>query len=113
MLEHATAWFLPSILKEPGSSSTSPSRLPRMFVENQPVMPSMRAFKPGAISVFMNVCPVLKSLPQIGRFRSFASSSSAGVSVVRFGAPFAIWNPAFQRGVRIDLAGRNLRIVLA
>ena len=53
----------------------------------------MRAFSPGAISVFMNVCPVLKSLPHTGRFVSRASSSSAGVSVVRFGAPLAYGTP--------------------
>ena len=53
---------------EPGSSSTSPSRLPRMLVENQPFSPSMRDFSPGAISVFMNVWPLLKSLPQTGTF---------------------------------------------
>ena len=59
-------------------------------------MPSMRAFNPGASSVFMNVWPVLKSLPQIGICRSRASSSSAGVSVVRFGAPFAYGTPLFS-----------------
>src|ERR1035441_4083145 len=39
---------------DPGSSSTSPSRLPRMFVENQPFSPSRRDFRPGAIRVFLN-----------------------------------------------------------
>ena len=34
-------------------------------------------FNPGAISVFMNVWPLLKSLPQIGRFLLRASSISA------------------------------------
>ena len=67
-----------------------------MLVENQPLMPSMRALKPGAISVFMNVWPVLKSLPQMGTLRSRASSSSAGVSVVRFGAPLANGTPDFS-----------------
>ncbi len=56
----------------------------------------MRAFNPGAISVFMKVWPVLKSLPQIGNLRSRASSSSAGVSVVRFGAPLANGTPLFS-----------------
>ncbi len=53
----------------------------------------MRAFNPGAIRVFMKVWPVLKSLPQMGRLRSRASSSSAGVSVVRLGAPLANGTP--------------------
>ena len=52
-------------------------------------MPSMRDFRPGAISVFMKVWPVLKSLPQMGTCRSRASSISAGVSTVRCGAPLA------------------------
>src|SRR3990167_1939580 len=51
---------------EPGSSSTSPSRLPRILVENQPARPSIRAFRPGAMIVFIIVCPVLKSLPATG-----------------------------------------------
>ena len=53
-------------LNDSGSSSTSPSRLPRMLVEYQPSRPSMRALKPGARIVFISVWPVLKSLPQIG-----------------------------------------------
>src|SRR2546430_7291424 len=54
------------VLNEPGSSSTSPSRFPRMLVENQPASPSIRAFSPGARMVLMSVCPVLKSFPQMG-----------------------------------------------
>ena len=54
------------VLKDSGSSSTSPSRLPRMLVEYQPLSPSMRALKPGASTVFISVWPVLKSLPQMG-----------------------------------------------
>ena len=34
-----------------------------MLVEYQPVMPSNRAFRPGATMVFISVCPVFKSLP--------------------------------------------------
>ena len=50
----------------------------------------MRALKPGARMVFISVWPVLKSLPVIGTpFFLRASSSSAGVSTVRFGAPLA------------------------
>ena len=41
------------------------------------------------ISVFMNVCPLLKSLPARGKFRSRASSIKAGISVVMCGAPLA------------------------
>ena len=77
------------VLKLPGSSSTSPSRFPRMFVENQPSSPSMRALSIGARTVFMSVCPVLKSLPAIGTPFARASCWMAGMSTVRFGAPFA------------------------
>ena len=41
------------------------------------------------VSVFMNVWPVLKSLPQTGTLRCFASSSRAGISALKFGAPLA------------------------
>src|SRR4030042_1413532 len=36
------------LLKDSGSSSTSPSRLPRMLVLNHPLTPRRRALKPGA-----------------------------------------------------------------
>jgi hypothetical protein len=60
-----------------------------MFVENQPWRPSIRAFNPGAMIVFISVWPVLKSLPAIGTPDSFARSESAGMSTQRFGAPLA------------------------
>ena len=56
----------------------------------------MRAFSPGESSVFMNVWPVLKSLPQCGSSRSLARSTSAGTSAVRFGAPLANGTPDFS-----------------
>src|SRR4051794_41774167 len=65
-------------LKLSGSSSTSPSRLPRMLVENHPDRPSMRALRPGATTVFIHVCPVLKSLPAMGTLCSLASARAAG-----------------------------------
>src|SRR5215831_7766767 len=76
-------------LKFSGSSSTSPSRLPRMFVEYQPRRPSIRDLKPGARIVFISVWPVLKSLPPIGTPLRSASSSMHGGSHDRLGAPFA------------------------
>ena len=82
------------VLKDSGSSSTSPSRLPRMFVEYQPFIPSRRALKPGARMVFISVWPVLKSLPEIGVPVFFASSSIAGKSADRFGAPLLYGIPA-------------------
>jgi hypothetical protein len=54
----------------------------------------MRALKAGASTVFMSVCPVLKSFPPIGTFFDFANSSSAGISTVRFGAPLANGTPS-------------------
>src|ERR1044071_1165801 len=85
------------VLNDSGSSKTSPSRLPRMLVEYQPCSPNMRDFKPGARMVFINVWPVLKSLPQTGTLLVFASSMSAGMSTVRFGAPLAKGTPDFRR----------------
>ena len=84
------------VLNDCGSSSTSPSRLPRMFVENHPFTPSSRALKAGASTVFMSVWPVLKSLPQIGAEYCLESSMSALVSTVRFGAPLAKGTPSFK-----------------
>src|SRR5919205_337780 len=55
------------VLKEPGSSSTSPSRLPRMLVEYQPLRPSRRALNPGARIVLISVCPVFKCLQRLMR----------------------------------------------
>jgi hypothetical protein len=60
-----------------------------MLVEYQPCKPSMRDFNPGAMMVFISVCPVLKSLPQIASLFLSASVINAGMSTVRFGAPFA------------------------
>ena len=44
---------------------------------------------PGAITVFIQVWPVLKSLPQIGSRFCCASAIIAGTSTDRLGAPFA------------------------
>src|SRR5437899_2885405 len=111
------------VLNDSGSSSTSPSRLPRMLVENQPFSPSMRALKPGARIVFRSVWPVLKSLPQMGTLCSRASSWSAGISTVRLGAPLAKGTPLvmafehaglsrrFLRGVRKDVPAAEGQVV--
>ena len=82
------------VLKFSGSSSTSPSRLPRMLVEYQPRMPSIRDLKPGARIVFMSVWPVLKSLPLMATPWSVAYWRSAGASTARFGAPLANGTPS-------------------
>ena len=81
------------VLKFSGSSSTSPSRLPRMLVEYQPRMPSIRALNPGARMVFISVWPVLKSLPVMGTPLVRASSSMQGRSMLRLGAPLAKGTP--------------------
>ena len=60
-----------------------------MLVEYQPARPMSRDFSPGAMMVFMSVCPVLKSLPQTGTLFFLASSSMAGMSAERLGAPLA------------------------
>ena len=83
-------------MNDAGSSSTSPSRLPRMLVEYQPASPSMRALRPGAMMVFIQVWPVLKSLPEIGTPRSLASCTSAGISTERFGAPLQNGTPSMM-----------------
>src|SRR5262249_11877922 len=81
------------VLNDPGSSSTSPSRLPRMLVENHPRSPNIRALKPGARIVFKSVWPVLKSLPQIGTLWRRAAASGPGLAAVRWGARLASGPP--------------------
>src|SRR5260370_1162284 len=93
------------VLKDSGSSSTSPSRFPRMFVEYQPCSPSRRALNPGASRVFMKVCPVLKSFPPIGAPFAFARSMRAGTSAEGLGAPFASGVPAWMAAVGVPAAG--------
>ena len=82
-------------------------------MENQPFRPSMRALKPGASSVFMKVWPVLKSLPQIGHVAvagQLEQGRDVGGQVRR---AVGEGHAALQRGVGVDLAGRDLGIVLA
>jgi hypothetical protein len=67
-----------------------------MLVEYHPLSPSRRALNAGASTVFIKVWPVLKSLPQMGTSRSRASSSIAGMSTVRFGAPLAKGTPSIS-----------------
>ena len=81
--------------KESGSSNTSPSRFPKILLENQPSKPSILAFSPGAIMVFIKVWPVLKSFPAIATLCLKASSTIAGVSTVRLGEPLAKGTPIF------------------
>jgi hypothetical protein len=57
-----------------------------MLVEYQPLTPSRRAFRPGAMIVLISVCPVFMSLPASGDLWRAASSCNAGTSAVRFGA---------------------------
>src|ERR1051325_1729578 len=76
-----------------------------MFVEYQPARPSMRAFSPGAITVFIHVCPVLKSFPEIGTPRSTARWISAGVSTARFGAPLQYGTPSMMHAHAYNIDG--------
>src|SRR5467141_3808077 len=50
------------VLNDSGSSSTSPSRLPRMLVEYQPERPSMRALNAGASTLFKTGQTMMKSV---------------------------------------------------
>src|SRR3712207_8604329 len=71
------------VLKLSGSSSTSPSLLPRILVENHPLTPSIRVLNIGANTVFIKVCPLLKSFPEMGTFIFLENSHIAGVSTHR------------------------------
>ena len=65
----------------------------------------MRDFRPGAKMVFISVWPVLKSLPQIGMRQISASSTNAGISTVKFGAPFANGTPDFRAAYAYIIEG--------
>ena len=65
----------------------------------------MRALMPGAMTVFIQVCPVLKSLPEIGTPRRLASSSSAGVSTARLGAPLQYGTSSMMQAHAYSIAG--------
>ena len=99
------------VLKLSGSSSTSPSRLPRMFVEYQPDRPSMRALSIGASTVLISVWPVLKSLPEIGTFAvdgELAQHRRVDAEVRRaVGERHALE----QRGVGVEHRRRDRRVV--
>ena len=64
--------------------------------EDQPFNPSKRDFNIGAITVFTNVWPVLKSLPAMGTLFFLASSCSAGMSLLRLGDPLREGTPSFR-----------------
>jgi hypothetical protein len=98
------------VLNESGSSRTAPSRFPRMFVENQPSIPSIRALKPGARIVFMSVCPVLKSFPAIGTPRSSAVPRGPG-SRRQVRSSVGVGDPLHDRRVGVDHARRDRGIV--
>ena len=61
--------------------------------------------------VLISVWPVFRSFPASGAFVFAASSTSAGMSAVRFGAAFAYGMPFADRGVGVDHARRDARIV--
>ena len=65
----------------------------------------MRALSPGAMIVFIHVWPVLKSFPEIGTPRLFASSISAGVSTARFGAPLQYGTPSMMHAHAYSIDG--------
>src|SRR5262245_4347650 len=93
------------VLKLSGSSSTSPSRLPRMLVLYHPETPSIRALNIGESTVLSIVWPVLKSLPPIATPLRLASCSRAGMSQVRFGAPLAKGTPSMIAAQAYSIEG--------
>jgi len=74
------------VLNEPGSSSTSPSRLPRMFVRTS-LRGQHARFEAGGQDGLHHVWPVLKSLPQMVPPSRSPISESLDISTVRLGAP--------------------------
>ena len=96
---------------ELGSSSASPSRLPRILVEYQPSTWSARPRNAGASTVLTRVWPVLPSLPAIGTPLRRASSFSAGISAETLGVKLPYGMPLGDRGVGIKHRRADLLVV--
>src|ERR1700746_2818348 len=105
MCSRAPSFDSSFVLNDPGSSSTSPSRLPRMLVEYQPSRPSMRALKAGARTVLIRVWPVLQFLPHTATLCSSDKLCIAGISTVRFGAPLAKGTPLVTEAHAYSIEG--------
>ena len=83
-----------------------------MLVEYQPLTPSSRALRPGAMIVLISVCPVFRSLPASGDFvsrRELDQRRDVGAEVRR---GVRVRNAFVDRGIRVDHARRDRRIVL-
>ena len=83
-------------LKAWGSSSTSPSRLPRMLVENQPSRPSMRALSAGRDDGLHHRLAALEVTAGDRHALLRASSCSAGVSTLTLGVALAKGTPSLR-----------------
>src|SRR5262245_19518002 len=73
-------WSFVSIFDDllTGSSSTRPSRLPKMLWPTQLRISRWRCLNIGASTVFIRVSPVLPSLPVVHVLRCSHNSSAAG-----------------------------------
>ena len=87
-LETSLVWKLA------GSSSTRPSRLPRMLVENQPFKPKQRRADDGGETALHERLSGFEVLAAMGIFVFSASSHMAGMSTVVLGAPITKGAPS-------------------
>ena len=95
------------VLNDSGSSSTSPSRLPRMLVEYQPFDAEQPRLEAGRDERLHQVWPVLRSLPAIGAAglrRQLQQRRDVGAEVRR---RVRVGDPLVDRGVRVDHARRD------
>ena len=101
------------VLNDSGSSSTSPSRLPRMLVEYQPSMPSRRAFRPGRQQRLHERLAGLEVLAGDGHAVLPRQLQQRRGVHGQVGGAVGVRDAALQRGVGVDLRGGDLRVALA
>ncbi len=98
---------------DPGSSRTSPSRLPRMLVENQPVDAQQAGLEAGRQQGLHEGLAALDSPCRrwagSAFARQFQQCRHVGGHVRR---AVGVRHARFERGVGVDLAGRDFGIVV-
>ena len=72
----------------------------------------MRVLKPGARIVFINVWPVLKSLPPIGTPLRVGELDHAREIAAQVRCAVGVGHVALERGVRVDLARADLDVAV-
>jgi len=99
-------------LKEPGSSSTSPSRFPRIFVEKPPVQPQHARFERGRQNRLEKRLPGLEVLSRDRHFMLLRQLPQRRHVHGQVWRSVSIRDAAGNRRPGIQHRGRNRRVIL-